>query len=100
MEGRRSTVRSPRRILPTPKEHPMTNLLKRRRLALAGVLAAAAIGSAAPAAAHADAPAERCEVRLERLVDQFYDMADRRSYEDAVEWWDERWHAYFQSCVI
>jgi hypothetical protein len=78
----------------------MTNLVKRRRLAVAGVLAAAAIASATPTAAHADAPAERCDVRLERLVDQFYDQADRRSYEAAVEWWDARWHAYFQSCVI
>ena len=36
----------------------------------------------------------------ERLVAQFYDMADRRSYEAATDWWDARWHAYFQSCVI
>jgi hypothetical protein len=33
-------------------------------------------------------------------VAQFYDMADRRSYEAATDWWYARWHAYFQSCVI
>ena len=65
-------------------------------LALAGLLAAAALGSAAPA--QADAP--NCDSRLQRLEAQFYDMADRRSYEDAADWWQARWHAYFQSCVI
>jgi hypothetical protein len=33
-------------------------------------------------------------------VAQFYDMEDRRGYETAAEWWQARWHAYFQSCVL
>ena len=78
----------------------MTTLRNGYRLALAGVAAAAAIGAAAPAHADPGASPADCDVRVERLVDQFYAMADRRSYETAVEWWDQRWHAYFQSCVI
>jgi len=78
----------------------MTNIVRRPSLALAGVLAAAAVASAAPATAHADAPAEGCAARLDNLEAQFYEMADRRSYEAASDWWQARWHAYFQSCVI
>jgi len=79
----------------------MSTTRKRRRLALVATLAAAAIGSAAPAAhADVDATAADCDVRLERLEAQFYDMAERRGYEAASEWWQARWHAYFQSCVI
>jgi len=78
----------------------MISFRKRSRLAFAGILAAAAIGSAAPAHADTGATAGDCDVRLEWLVAQFYDMADRRGYEAASEWWDARWHAYFQSCVI
>jgi len=70
----------------------------RRRIAIAGVVAAAALGSAGTAQA---APsAEHCDARLDKLEAQFYDMADRRSYEAATEWWDARWHAYHTSCVI
>ena len=76
----------------------MITLRRRSRAGIAGVLAAAAIGSAAAAPAQAE-PVD-CETRLERLVDQFYEMADRRGYDAAVEWWGPRWHAYFQSCVI
>jgi hypothetical protein len=72
----------------------------RRRLALVATLAFAAIGSASPAYASADATPADCDVRLERLEAQFYDMAERRGYEAASEWWEARWHAYFQSCVI
>jgi hypothetical protein len=70
----------------------------RTRLALVAALATAAIGSASPA--YADSTPADCDVRLERLEAQFYDMADRRGYEAASEWWEARWHAYFQSCVI
>jgi hypothetical protein len=78
----------------------MTNLRNRYRVAFAGLAAAAAIGAAAPAHADTGANPGDCDVRLERLVAQFYDMADRRSYEAAAEWWAPRWHAYFESCVI
>jgi len=70
----------------------------RRRLAIAGAVAAAALGSAG--SAQAAPSAEHCDVRLDKLEAQFYDMADRRSYDAASEWWDARWRAYFQSCVI
>jgi hypothetical protein len=69
-----------------------------RRLAIAGVVAAAALGSAG--SAQAAPSAEHCDARLDKLVAQFYDMADRRSYEAAADWWDQRWHAYYESCVI
>jgi hypothetical protein len=68
----------------------------RRSLVVGATLAVAAIGSAAPA----QASAQDCDTRLERLEAQFYEMADRRGYETATEWWEARWHAYFQSCVI
>ena len=70
----------------------------RSRLAIAGVVAAAALGSAG--SAQAAPSAEHCDARLDKLEAQFYDMADRRSYEAAAEWWDARWHAYYESCVI
>jgi hypothetical protein len=70
----------------------------RRRLAIAGIAAVAALGSAG--AAQAEPSAEHCDVRLDRLEAQFYDMADRRSYEEASDWWQARWQAYHRSCVI
>lgn len=76
----------------------MTNL--RKRLALAGLVVAAASGAVAPAHADPGANPGDCGVRLERLEAQFYAMADRRSYEDAADWWQARWHAYFESCVV
>ena len=72
----------------------------RKRLSLAVLLAAAAISSAAPAHANTDATPADCDIRLDRLVAQFYDMEDRRTYEEASEWWQARWHAYFESCVM
>lgn len=70
-----------------------------RRLALAALFAAAAFSSAAPAQASTVGTPADCDVRLERLEAQFYDMADRRDYDAAAEWWQARWHAYYQSCV-
>lgn len=68
------------------------------RLAVAAAVAAATLGVSAPA--QADQSAENCDTRLDRLVEQFYDQADRRGYETATEWWQARWHAYHQSCVL
>jgi hypothetical protein len=76
----------------------MTLSRSRRRLAIAGVAVAAALG--ASGTAQAEPTAEHCDTRLDKLVAQFYDMADRRSYEDAADWWQARWHAYHTSCVI
>ena len=76
----------------------MTLTRSRRRLAIAGAVAAAALGSAG--SAQAAPSAEHCDARLDKLEAQFYDMADRRSYEEASDWWQARWQAYHRSCVI
>jgi len=68
-----------------------------RRLLAATFLAAALVPAAS---AQADAPQEQCDVRLDRLQAQFYDMAERRGYEAASDWWSARWHAYHTSCVM
>ena len=78
----------------------MSTIRTRGKLALVVTLAAAAVGSAAPAHAGVDATPADCDVRLERLVAQFYEMEARRGYEAASEWWQPRWHAYYQSCVV
>lgn len=71
-----------------------------RRLSVAALVAAAAISSSVPAQANTDTTPADCDVRVERLVAQFYDMEERRSYEDAADWWEARWHAIFQSCIL
>lgn len=68
-----------------------------RRLLAATFIAAALVPAAS---AQADAPQEQCDARLDRLVAQFYDMADRRGYDEASDWWAARWHAYHTSCVM
>ena len=79
----------------------MSNTRKGRRLLIAGILAAtAAIGSSAPAQADAGDKAAKCEVRLDRLEAQFYAMEERHGWYEAAEWWDARWKAYYQSCVV
>ena len=70
----------------------------RSRLAIAGVVAPPR--SARPVPPRPTLSAEHCDARLDKLEAQFYDMADRRSYEAATEWWDPRWQAYHTSCVI
>ena len=76
----------------------MIRTRSRRALAVAGVAAVAALGSAG--AAQAQPSAEHCDGRLDKLEAQFYDMAERRSYESASDWWQARWQAYHRSCVI
>jgi hypothetical protein len=68
-----------------------------RRLFAATFIAAALVPAAS---AHADASQEQCDVRLDRVEAQFYDMADRRGYDAASEWWAARWQAYHTSCVM
>ena len=74
------------------------HLPTRTRRILAGVFLAAALVPAA--SAQANAPQDVCDARLDRLEAQFYDMADRRGYEEASEWWQARWQAYHTSCVV
>ena len=69
----------------------------RSRLAFAGILAAATIGAAAPAQAH---NTERCERKLERLEQRFRQIEERRGWEAASEWWNDRgWPRYYERCV-
>ena len=68
--------------------------MKPIRVAVAAAAVAATLGASAPA------QAGDCETRLDRLVEQFYAQADRHGYEAASEWWQSRWHAYHQSCVL
>ncbi len=81
----------------------MTTIHKRGRIAVAGILAAAALGSAAPAQAHHhhDRPtkAERCAAHLERIEDRFRQIEERRGWEAASEWWnDHAWPKYYERC--
>ena len=59
----------------------MTNAIKRRRVLFAGILAAAALGTAAPTPA--DAHQYRCEGAVERLEAKFRQIEARRGYEAA-----------------
>jgi hypothetical protein len=58
----------------------------------------AAVGAAG--SAQADTSAEHCDDRLVKLEAQFRDMEERHGWESAADWWQARWHAYYQSCVI
>jgi len=74
----------------------MTTIHKRGRLAVAGILAAAALGSAAPAQAD---KAERCEAKYERLEQRFRQIEERRGWEAASKWWnDHGWPKYYERC--
>jgi hypothetical protein len=74
----------------------MTSIHKRGRLALAGILATAALGSAAPAQAD---KADRCEAKLERIEQRFRQIEERRGYEAATTWWNEHaWPSYYELC--
>ncbi len=75
----------------------MTTIHKRGRLALAGVLAAAALGSAAPAQAD---KTDRCEAKLERIEHRFRQIEERRGWDAAAKWWnDHAWPKYYERCV-
>ena len=77
----------------------MTTIHRRGRLALAGILAAAALGSAAPAQATPAGNAESCETRLERIEDRFRQIEERRGYDAAVQWWETAWARYYDRCL-
>ena len=69
------------------------------RFALAGVLAAAALGGpAAPVNAH-DGKQERCEHKLESLEERFHRIEARVGWEAASVWWNEvGWPRYYAHC--
>ena len=71
----------------------------RLRAACAGILAVAALGAAAPAQAHPTHTPDRCEAKLERLENRFRQNEERRGWEAASEWWNERgWPRYYAQC--
>jgi hypothetical protein len=77
--------------------------VSRFRLALAAVLAAVAVSPASPAHAHPHhnpSKAERCEQRLDRLEARFYEIAEKRGYEYATEWWEGAWQRYYERCEL
>jgi hypothetical protein len=76
----------------------MTNAIKHRRVLLAGILAAAALGTAAPSPA--DAHQYRCEGAVERLEAKFRQIEEQRGYDKAVKWWDKAWARYHDRCVV
>ena len=77
----------------------MPSISAPRRLG-AALLVAAALAGAAAGPASADDSGAVCDTRLYKLEAQFYAMADRRSYEEASDWWAPRWQAYHTSCVM
>jgi hypothetical protein len=78
----------------------MTNSRAVRRVAIAAAVVAGAVGAASPAQASDPNHAEKCDVRLERLEAQFRMMEEQHGWEEAAEWWQPRWKAYFQSCIV
>jgi hypothetical protein len=70
----------------------------RKRIATLAILAAAVT---APAA-QADVSTAKldCDERLERIEARFYKIADRRGYEAASEWWEQRWERYHERCIL
>lgn len=78
----------------------MTTIHRRGRIAVTGILAAAALGSAAPAQATPADKAERCEARLERIEHRFRQIEERRGWDAASKWWnDHAWPNYYERCV-
>jgi hypothetical protein len=70
----------------------------RARIAFAGVLATAALGTAAPAQS---ATPERCEQKLERIEQRFRQIEERRGWDAAAKWWnDHAWPKYYAKCGV
>jgi hypothetical protein len=68
-----------------------------RNRMVAGVIAAAALAGAAPAAQAQ--PVRDCDAKLERLETRFRQIEERRGYEAATEWWYGAWQRYYKHCV-
>ncbi|HET6548319.1 MAG TPA: hypothetical protein VFG79_07685 [Solirubrobacter sp.] len=67
-----------------------------RNRVVAGVIAAAALAGAAPAAQAQ--PARDCDAKLERLEARFRQIEERRGYDAATEWWYKAWPRYYKHC--
>ena len=71
--------------------------MTKARIAIAGILAAAALTTAAPAQAD---KTDHCEAKLERIEHRFRVIEERRGYEAASQWWnDHAWPKYYERCV-
>lgn len=77
----------------------MRNFGPGRRLATAAVIAAAAIGAAAPAQADNGGKPDPCEGGEQRLEQQFREIEAKRGWEAAAKWWDKAWERYYESCL-
>ena len=76
----------------------MQIIAPRGKAALAGLLAATAIGSVASAQAHPPRAVD-CDARLERLESQFRHIEARVGYDLASRWWnDVGWPRYYRLC--
>jgi len=76
----------------------MSIIAHRGKAALAGLLAATAIGSAAPAQAQPSRPID-CDARLERLEAKFRTVEARFGYDAASRWWnDVAWPRFYRHC--
>jgi hypothetical protein len=72
------------------------SLIRSRRLAIAGITVAAALGAGGTAQA---TPAD-CEGGAEQVVQQFREIEEKKGYDAAVKWWDGAWRKYHDRCVI
>jgi hypothetical protein len=77
----------------------MRSIPRRGRVALAGLLAATAIGSAAAAPAEAHKRPVDCGARLERIESTFRFIEARFGYDLASRWWNDiAWPHYYRHC--
>jgi hypothetical protein len=77
----------------------MRSIPRRGRIALAGVLAASAIGSATAAPAEAHKRPVDCGARLERIESTFRVIEARFGYDLASRWWNDiAWPHYYRHC--
>jgi hypothetical protein len=72
------------------------SLIRSRRLAIAGITVAAALGTGGTAQA---APVD-CAGGAEQLEQQFRQIEEKKGYDAAVKWWDGAWRKYHDRCVI
>ena len=72
------------------------SLIRSRRLAIAGITVAAALGANGIAQA---APVD-CEGGAEQVEQQFREIEAKKGYDAAVRWWDGAWRKYHDRCVI
>jgi hypothetical protein len=71
-------------------------LLRSRRLALAGVTIAAALGAGGTAQAM---PID-CDAGPEQVEQRFREIEAKAGYDAAVKWWGNAWRRYHDRCVI